>query len=93
MPIEKIPGWIERLLLPKLSEMSSDIKALDTKLTSFRNETKTEINSVRIEIAGLRVEMNVKFDSLEKRLPVLEKINALEIKIVNLEKRLAAAEA
>jgi len=50
MPVEKIPGWIERLLLPKLSEMSSDIKSLDTKLTSFRNETKTEINSIRGEV-------------------------------------------
>jgi len=47
--------------------LSSDIKSLDVKLTSFRNETKTEINSHRSEISGLRIEMNVKFDSLEKR--------------------------
>jgi hypothetical protein len=91
MTTEKIPGWIERLLLPKLSEISGDVKGLDIKIESLRNETKTEIASVRNEIASLRTEMNVRLDSIEKRIPVIEKITALEIKIADLEKRLAAA--
>lgn len=102
MPAEKIPSWIERLLLPKLSEISGDIKGLDIKIeslrnemkmeiSSLRNETKTEITSVRKEIESLRTEMNVRLDSIEKRIPVIEKITALEIKIADLEKRLAAA--
>jgi hypothetical protein len=91
MPAEKIPGWIERLLLPKLSEISGDVKGLDIKIESLRNETKTEITSVRNEIASLRIEMNVRLDSIEKRIPVIEKITALEIKIADLEKRLATA--
>jgi hypothetical protein len=62
MPAEKIPGWRERLLLPKLSEISGDIKAINTRL-----------------------------DSIEKRIPVIEKITALELKIADLEKRLAVA--
>ncbi len=49
MPAEKIPGWIERLLLPKLSEISGDIKSLDVKIESLRNEAKTEIESLRNE--------------------------------------------
>ncbi len=109
MPAEKIPSWIERLLLPKLSEISGDIKALNTRIDaleskmdtridslegqigSLRNETKTEINSVRNEISSLRIEMNVKFDSLEKRIPVIEEITALKLKIAEIEKRLAVA--
>ena len=43
------------------------------------------------EIDSLRTEMNVKFDSLEKRIPVIEKLTALELKIADLEKRLAEA--
>jgi hypothetical protein len=58
MSVEKIPGWIERLLLPKLSEISSDVKNLDVKLMSFRNETKTEINSIRSEIVSVRNEIS-----------------------------------
>ncbi len=36
MPAEKISGWIERLLLPKLTEIGGDVKALDVKVESFR---------------------------------------------------------
>ncbi len=34
MPAEKIPSVIERLLLPRLSEISGDIKALNAKVDS-----------------------------------------------------------
>jgi len=50
----------------------------------LRNETK-------IEISSLRTEMSIRLDSLEKRIPVIEKITALEIKMADLEKRLALA--
>ncbi len=86
----------------ELKAVNTRIDALESNLNiridSLRNETKTEINSVRNEIAGvgkeiesLRTEMNVKFDSLEKRIPVIEKITALELKIADIEKRLALA--
>jgi len=120
MPVEKIPSWIERLLMPKLSEIGGDIKVLDAKIESFRNETKTEIeglrkemlsrfesvdskfagmdikidslrNETKMEIASLRTEMTVRLDSLEKRIPVIEEITALKLKIAEIEKRLALA--
>ena len=61
--------------MPKLSEISGDIKGLDIKIDSLRNEmeigslrneTKTEITSVRKEIESLRTEMSVRLDSIEK---------------------------
>jgi DNA repair exonuclease SbcCD ATPase subunit len=105
MPVEKIPSWLERLLMPKLSEISGEIKALDTKIDSLRSETKTEIDAMRKEMLskfesvynkfeGLdyRFEtINIKLDSLEKRIPVIEEITALKIKVADMEKRLAMA--
>jgi hypothetical protein len=35
--------------------------------------------------------MNVKFDSLEKRIPVIEELTALKLKIADIEKRIAVA--
>ena len=32
--IEKIPAWIERLLLPKLNEISGEIKAIHTRIAA-----------------------------------------------------------
>ncbi len=127
MPVEKIaekvPAWLERVLLPSLNEIRGEIKAvntridsldekmdikitaLDEKIDSLRNETKTEISSLNIKISSvderitsLRNEtkseftgLNYRLDSIENRIPVIEKITALEIKIAELEKRLAAA--
>jgi uncharacterized coiled-coil DUF342 family protein len=112
MPAEKIPEWIERLLLPKLSEISGELKdirgelkaintridATDDKIGSLRNETKTEITSVRTEIVGIRNEiaslkneMTVRLDSIEKRIPIIEEITALKLKIADIERRQAVA--
>jgi hypothetical protein len=52
--MEKVPSWLERLLLPKLNEITGEIKAIHThidavwkEIVSLRNETKTEITSLR----------------------------------------------
>ncbi len=97
---EKIPSWIKQVLIPELTEIKGEIRAvnnridsfddkmdtrlnaLDGKIDSLRNETKSEIirleeridslrNETKMEIGSLRTEITVKFDSLEKRIPVI----------------------
>ena len=69
--MEKIPAWIERLLLPKLNEITGEIKA-----------THTRIDSVEKEIVDLRNEMLTKFDALDAKVTAVDakvdaKINSL----------------
>jgi len=75
MPVEKIPGWVERLLLPAVNEIKGDIKAINTRIDSLDEKINARIDS-----------LDGKMDSLR-----LEKITAMEIKIADLEKRLAIA--
>jgi archaellum component FlaC len=132
MPVEKIPSWIEHLLLPKLSTIEGELKAINTridsvedrvgslrnemlskfeatdnKIDSLRNEMLSKFegvdikitslderiislrNETKIELTSLRTEMSVRLDSLEKRIPVIEEITALKLKIADIEKRLA----
>jgi chromosome segregation ATPase len=116
--VEKIPSWIEKLLLPKLSEITGEVKAINARIDSLektfnerfislrnemlvrfdavhkeigslRNEMgslRNEMNSLRNEMNSLRSEMFTKFDSLEKRIPMMEKLTELEIRIARLEK-------
>ncbi|MDI6810864.1 MAG: hypothetical protein QMD80_04200 [archaeon] len=99
--MEKIPGWIERLLMPKLNEISGEIKALHTRIDGvekeiggLRREMMTKFESLRNEMMAKfesvdsRFEaVNSRFDSLEARLPVMEKMAEFELRLAELEKK------
>ncbi|GFO96812.1 uncharacterized protein ig2599ANME_1002 [groundwater metagenome] len=105
MPVEKIPSGIERLLLPKLSsiegelkEFRSELKAINTRIDStdakiegLRKEILSKFETTDNKIETLNKIVIIKFESLEQHIPVIEKITALELKIADIEKRLALA--
>ncbi len=91
MPVEEVPSWIKQALIPEFNEIKGELKAinaridsvehringlesnLNIKIDSLRNETKMKIGS-------LRTEMIVRLDSIEKRIPVIEKIATLDLR-------------
>lgn len=103
--MERIPGWIERLLLPKLNEISGEIKALhgridgvEKEVAGLRREMMTKFEAVDVKFESLRNEMisrfeavDSRFDSLEARLPVMEKMAEFEIRLAELERKLTSA--
>jgi flagellar capping protein FliD len=54
--VEKIPSWIEKLLLPKLSEITGEIKAINARIDSLENR-----------IDSLEKTMNTRIDSSRKK--------------------------
>jgi hypothetical protein len=102
MSSEKIPWYVECLIIPKLSEISRTIKYIntrndvlesneDTRLDLLEDTIKGLRNETKMEISSLRTEMTIRLDSLEKLIPVIEEITALKLKIADMEKRLAMA--
>lgn len=87
--MEKIPTWIERLLLPKLNEIIGAIKALHSRIDSVEkeignlgSETKAEITSLRTEvkteIGSLRNEVMAKFEVTDNKVAALDtKVDSL----------------
>ena len=102
---EKAPGWIERLLLPRLSSIEGELKGLKGEL----NGLKGELNGVRREMGGefkavhsearrldekidsLRNETLTRFDGIEKRLDFAKDLGVLQAKVTELEARLPKA--
>jgi predicted nuclease with TOPRIM domain len=87
----KVPSWIERLLLPRLSSMEGELKG-------FRGEVGGEFKAVHSEsgrldekIDSLRNEVLTKFDGLEKRLDFAKDFGVLQAKVTELEARLPKA--
>jgi len=59
--MEKIPGWIERLLMLKLNEITGELKALHTRIDAVH----TRIDGVEKEVASLRSAMMTKFEAVD----------------------------
>ena len=88
--MEKIPGWIERMLLPKLNEISGEIKALEAKIESVDNKVDVRIDSLRNEMLSKFESADVKFDSLRNEM--ISKFDAVDFRFDSLEARLPVME-
>ena len=95
--MEKIPGWIERLLMPKLNEITGEIKALHTRIdgvekevASLRSETMTKFEAVEVDgrLTGLDAKVDVKFDSLRNEM--ISRFEAVDSRFDSLEARIPA---
>ena len=69
--MEKIPGWLERLLMPKLNEISGEIKALKAKIESVDSKVDVRIDGVEKEVASLRSETLTKLEAADAKVVLL----------------------
>jgi hypothetical protein len=98
---EKAPSWVERLLMPKLSSIDGKLEAINTRIDStnerigsLRTEMDIKIESLRNEMKSEFKGLDYRFESIDvklDRIPVIEEITALKLKIAELEKRMAMA--
>jgi hypothetical protein len=73
---EKVPGWLERILLPQMSELKGEVKAINARLDG-------EFKAVHSEIRRL----DEKIDGLDKRMDVVQRLAVVEGKVQELESR------
>jgi hypothetical protein len=87
---EKIPGWIERLLLPRLSSIEGELKAFRGEVTGKFEAVNGRIDSVEKQMLSLRNEMNARFDALESKVTLVEDVTRLKIEMKALAEKVAA---
>ncbi len=73
---EKVPGWLERILLPQISELKGEVKAINARMDG-------EFRAVHSEIKRL----DQKIDGLDKRMEVMQRLAVVEGKVQELESR------
>jgi hypothetical protein len=98
---EKIPGWLERILLPQISDLKGDVKALDAKMEGGFKRLDQKIDGVdqrlNQKIDGLDAKLTQRIDGVEQRLGqridgVNQRVDALDKKL-DVVQRLAVVEA
>jgi len=92
---ERVPGWFERALLPRLSEMTGEMKAinariesLDRKIDAVDEKLSTKIDEgdkrLATKIDELDKRLSAKIDDLDKRLDIAQRLAVLEAQMSEL---------
>ena len=91
---EKVPGWLQRILLPQISEIKGEIKALDAKFGGLEAKVEGEFRAVHSEIARLDQKigavddkLTTRIGDLDKRWDVAQRLAVMEGKVHELEAR------
>ncbi len=95
---EKIPGWLERILLPQISELKGDIKALDAKmdaefrvvhseLTSLDQKLSQKIENLDQKLSQRIDGTNRRLDESDKKLDMVQRVAVLEAKVQELQSK------
>jgi len=78
---EKVPGWVERLLIPTLE---ARVRAVVREEVGHLEKTI----DARFEAANVRFDaLNTRIDSLERRIPILQDIADIKARLSVVEKR------
>jgi hypothetical protein len=90
---EKIPGWLERVLLPQISELKGEIKATNAKIDGEFKVVHSEIRRLDQKIDGLGQNLGQRTDGVDQRAAasgqsLTQRIDGLDQKISNVDKSL-----
>lgn len=81
---EKIPGWLERVLLPRLSEIAGEIKAINTKIEEMDKRLSQNERHLADKIDEVDKRLGLKIDDLDKRLDIAQRLSVLEARMGDL---------
>lgn len=68
---EKVPGWLERVLLPQISEMKGELKAINARMDG-------EFRVVHSEIKRVEETLGTKIDDLDRNMDVTRRLATVE---------------
>jgi hypothetical protein len=81
---EKIPGWLERVLLPQISEVKGELKAMNARISGLEGKMEGEFKAVHSEIRRVEEKLGTKMDGLDKRMDVTQRLAVVEEQVKEL---------
>jgi len=84
---EKVPGWVERLLIPTLESRVREV--VKEEVGHLEKVMEARFEAVNARIDSLEKTFSARIDSLEKRLPVVQELAEIKVRLAEVEKRTA----
>jgi DNA repair exonuclease SbcCD ATPase subunit len=86
---EKIPGWLERVLLPQISELKGELKAVDARIGGLEGKMDGQFKAVHSDIQRVEEKLSTEIQRVEEKLST--KVDELD-KRMDMTQRLAVVE-
>ena len=96
--VERIPGWVERSLIPTLEARVSRIvreevghleKLIDTRFEAVNERITSLESATSTRISSMEKTMDAHFDSLEKRFSMVEDLAELKTRLAAVERKIS----
>ena len=68
---EKIPGWLQRVLMPQIGEVKGELKAMNARMEG-------DFKVLHSEIKRVEETLGTKIDEMDKRMDVTRRLAAVE---------------
>jgi uncharacterized protein YqgV (UPF0045/DUF77 family) len=81
----RVPGWLERVLLPQIGELKGDLKAMNARFEGEFRSIHSEIQRIGEKIDSVDERLEAKIDALDKRMDVAQRVAVIEEKIRGFE--------
>ena len=90
---EKVPSWLERILLPQIREVKGELKGLNGRMDALEGRMEGEFSAVHSEIRRLDEKIAVEIKRMDERMSGLENTLKLGDRISAVENRVTTLEA
>jgi hypothetical protein len=75
---ERIPGWIERLLLPKLTTIEAKVDRVDGKVDALEKVVNAKFESVETQIDAKFRSVETQIGELKERFNIAQELAVLK---------------
>lgn len=88
---ERAPGWLERVLLPQISEVKGELKAMNARMDGEFKAIHAEIirveDKLSTDIDAVEEKLVTKLDELDKRMDMTQRLVKVEEQLKQLHTR------
>ncbi len=95
---EKVPGWLDRVLLPQISELKGELRAMNAKMDAEFRVVHSELGSLdqklsqRIESLDQKLSQRIdgtnrRLDDSDKKSDMVQRVAVLEAKVQELQSK------
>jgi hypothetical protein len=88
---EKVPGWLERILLPQMTELKGEMRVVSARIEGMDQKLTARIDGLDQKLSTKFDEvderLSFRIDELDKRLDVTQRLAVVEEQVKELRTR------